>query len=75
MNEKKNLQVTESLYKEKLKKNPNDFESIFNLGILFLQTQRFDLAQSLLNRAVEIQPNHAGLHNNLGAVFEKLGQS
>ena len=72
---KNNFQIAEDLYKEKLLTNPNHFESIFNLGTLFLQTQRFDLAKSLLDRAIKIQPNHAGTHNNLGAAFEKLGES
>ena len=41
--QKNNLQVAENLYKETLKINPNHFESIFYLGTLLVQTQRFGL--------------------------------
>ena len=41
-NHKKNFfKIAENLYKEVLKSNPNHFGSIFYLGTLLVQTQRF----------------------------------
>jgi len=70
--QKNNLQVAENLYKEILKTNPNHFESIFYLGTLLAQTQRFDLAKPLLQKAIQINPNYAGAYNNLGGALAKL---
>ena len=56
-NHQKNLfKIAENLYKEVLKINPNHFESIFSLGTLLVQTQRFELAKSLLYKATQINP-------------------
>ena len=68
--QKNNLQVAENLYKEILKKNPNHFGSIFYLGTLFAQTERFELAKPLLQKAIQINPNYAPAHNNLGAALK-----
>ena len=54
---KNNFKIAEDLYKEILKTNPNHFESIFYLGTLFVQTKRFNLAKSLLQKAIDIQPD------------------
>jgi len=71
---KNNLQIAENLYKEALKTNPNHFESIYYLGTLLAQTQRFDLAKPLLFKAMQIQPNNADAHNNFGNVLKELGK-
>ena len=67
--QKNNLQVAENLYKKILKINSNHFESIFYLGTLLVQTQRFELAIPLLSKATQINPNYAAAHNNLGAAL------
>ena len=69
-----NLQAAENLYKEVLKTNFNHFESIYNLGTIFAQTKRFDLAKQLLFKAIKIQPNYADAHNNFGNVLKELGE-
>ena len=69
-----NLQAAENLYKEVLKTNFNHFESIYNLGTIFAQTKRFDLAKQLLFKAIQIQPNYADAHNNFGNVLKELGE-
>lgn len=74
-NHQKNfLKIAENLYKEILKINPNHFGSIFYLGTLLVQTQRFKLAKSLLYKATQINPNYAAAHNNLGATLKELGE-
>ena len=70
--QKNNFKVAEDLYKKVLKTNPNDFESIFLLGSLSIQTKNFNKALQLLNKAILIQPNHADAHNNLGNVLKEL---
>jgi len=72
--QKNNLQVAENLYKETLKTNPNHFGSIFYLGTLFVQIQKFELAKPLLQKAIQINPNYAAAHNNLGATLKELGE-
>ena len=55
--QKNNLKVAENFYNEILKTNPNHFESIYYLGILLAQTKRFDLAKTLLHKAIKIKNN------------------
>ena len=69
---KNNLQIAENLYKEVLKSNPNHFGSIFYLGTLLVQTERFELAKPLLHKATQINPNYAAAHNNLGAALKRI---
>ena len=71
---KGNLKVAEDLYKKILTINPNHFGSIFYLGTLLVQTQRFELAKPLLHKATQINPNYAAAHNNLGATLKELGE-
>jgi len=74
-NHQKNFfKIAENLYKEILKINPNHFGSIFYLGTLLVQTQRFELAKPLLHKATQINPNYAAAHNNLGATLKELGE-
>ena len=69
-----NLEKAENLYKDILRKEPKHFGAIFYLGTLFAQTSRFILAKKLLQNAVEIKPNYADGHNNLGATLKELGE-
>ena len=64
--QKNNLKVAENLYNEILKTNPNHFESIYLLGTLLIQKKDFNRSIQLLKKAVQIQPNHASAHSNLG---------
>jgi len=73
-NRQNNLEVAENLYKEILKKDPNNFQSNFFLGILSAQTKKFDIAKQLLNKASETDPDNVDAHNNLGNVLKELGE-
>jgi len=87
--QKNNLKVAENFYNEILKTNPNHFESIYYLGILLAQTKRFDLAKTLLRKAIKIKNNkeipfslknskrnilYIEAHNNLANVLKELGE-
>ena len=54
--------------------NPNHFESILNLGTLLGQTNKPNLAKPFLQKAIQVNPNNIKTHNNLGMVFQKLGE-
>ena len=60
---KNNFQDAESLYNEILKKNPNHFDTIYNLSKLLAQTKRFSLAKPLLYKATKLKPDYAKAHN------------
>ena len=72
--QKNNFQVAENLYKKILKMNSNHFESIFYLGTLLAQTKRFDLAKPFFQKAIQINPNYAAAHSNLGLNYNVLGE-
>ena len=71
---KNNFKIAESLYRKILTIDSNHFKSIFLLGSLLMQVKNFDEAKRLLQKAIEIQPDHADAHNNLGLVFKELGE-
>ena len=63
---KNNFQIAENLYKEILKTNPNDFAPIYLLGTLSIHKKDFNRSIQLLEKAVQIRPNHASAYSNLG---------
>ena len=71
--QKNNLQIAEKYYKRVLKENLSHFKSIFYLGILYIQTKKYDLAKPLLLKAIQIQPNNVDAHYNLGLLYKELG--
>ncbi len=48
---------------------PDSVDALQRLGILLHQTERSDQAVKLIQRAIQIEPGHAGLYSNLGNVF------
>ena len=69
-----NFKDAENFYKYILKKSPKHFGSIFYLGTLFLQTNKFGLAKRLLQKAIQIKPDFVEAYNNLGATLKGLGE-
>ena len=55
--QKNNFLTAENTYKKILEIEPNHFESNFYLGTLFLQIKKFNLAESLLQKALIINPH------------------
>ena len=72
--QKGNLQLAKSLYEKVLKKDSNNFEAVFLLGSLFLQTRNFQDAIKFLNKSIIIRPKHANTYQNLGYAFVELGE-
>ena len=71
---KGNLELAKSLYEKILKIDSDNFETIFLLGSLFLQTRKFQEAIRYLNNSILIQPKHANSYLNLGYAFTELGE-
>ena len=72
---KNNFTEAEKLYEKILKINHNHSETNFFLGILLCQTKKFSRAIQLLNKAIEINPNIADAHHNLGYAYKELGEN
>ena len=58
MNDKKNLTIKEA----------------FNLAVQNHQNNNLKDAQNYYQKVLEIDPNHINAHNNLGAIFNDLGE-
>jgi predicted O-linked N-acetylglucosamine transferase (SPINDLY family) len=65
---------TEQLCKLVLATRADHFDALILLGIIAAQTARTDEAARLLERAVLIRPEDAGVHNNLGNVLLAAGR-
>ena len=50
-------------------------EETFNLAFKNHQENKTDIAQDLYHQVLKIDPNHTDTHNNLGVIFQKLGEN
>jgi protein O-mannosyl-transferase len=64
----------ETLWRTTLARNPNCWVARCNLGNVLLQNGRVDEAVTHFRKAMEIQPDDAGIHNNLGNALLRKGQ-
>ena len=69
------LQQAEMLYLHILQGNPEHPHALNLLGVLASQTQRNDLAESLLRKAITIKPDTPEYYNNLALVLVQLGKT
>ena len=69
----KEFQTAEKLYKEVLTLNKNHLEANFNLGTLYSQLRKFDLALPLLMKAKELNPSNINIDLNIGNLFLDKG--
>lgn len=70
---KKNLDYAQKLFEEILKIDPNHFNSICHLGLIFSNTKKFELASKMFLSALKINPENASIYNNLGNIYFELG--
>jgi tetratricopeptide (TPR) repeat protein len=61
-----NTAAAEEHWARAVRADPRSFDAHFNLGLLFLEGQRFSEAESALRRALALSPNHVGVLNSLG---------
>jgi type IV pilus assembly protein PilF len=71
--EKKDYQKSESYYLEALKLRPDFIAALRGLARTYLAMGRVSDAVATLEKAIEIAPEHAGLHFDLGKVYQLTG--
>lgn len=64
----------ERVYREVLQHAPNHFDALHLLGVLELQTLRTESGVELIGKAIGLNPNSFGAHNNLGNGLRDLGR-
>jgi cytochrome c-type biogenesis protein CcmH/NrfG len=62
------------LFEARLRKNPSDLESLGFLGWLYLDTDRLDDAEKMLNRAHILRPDDPDILFQLGRLARRQGQ-
>ena len=69
-------QITQAqnLLESYLKAQPKHLETLNALALVTMQTEQYDQAVIYLTKAIGIKPRVAGLHNNLGNAYQKLGK-
>lgn len=65
------LEQAEALYQQILAISPKHLDSLTNLGLLFVKTDRRDMGKSLLQKAVHIEPS-AKHYSNLSIVLPAM---
>lgn len=55
-------------FEKELEQNPNDFESNLNLAVLLKQSEEYDRALKLLDRALLVRPGDLGALYQVGAI-------
>ena len=66
------LVQAKAAYEQVLAKQPKHFNALHLLGVVAKQTKNPALADELIGKAIEINPNSASAYNNLGAVLQDL---
>ena len=66
-----NFSKGKTLLEKVLLVNPNIFEVNFNLGIIYLRTNKLDDSLICLQKAKKLKPNSPEVYFNLGVVFDK----
>lgn len=67
------LDEAESAYDEALELAPDMTSARYNLGLLFVQTQRPKRALEEFRKVVEAEPDHAWAHYQIGAIQDQRG--
>ncbi|MCB1184818.1 tetratricopeptide repeat protein [bacterium] len=62
-----------AMLNQKLTKNPADAKAWNDLGVIYANQEKYDLARDSFIRAVQSSPLEGDYHRNLGMVFSRLG--
>ncbi len=60
------------IYEEILAKDPNNFEALEFLGIIFYQKKEYEKSLKYINKSISINPENFRAYNNRGNIFIKL---
>ncbi len=69
------LQEAAALYKQILQAQPNHFDALHLLGVIFFQAGQNSQAVELIQRAIAINPAHPAPHLNIGLALKGLGRA
>ena len=67
------LYALERIYKKKLDANPNDSDTIANLGAILQKQGKFDDALSYYQKAESIDPSNVNTRLNVGTLYQQKG--
>jgi tetratricopeptide (TPR) repeat protein len=66
------LREAETIYRQVLEKDPNNFSSLHLLGVIAHQAGRNEMAVELIQNAVAVNPLYAEAYNDLGVIFAAM---
>ena len=72
LQQERNLDAAERLYREILAAAPDHFDALHMLGVVHYQCGRWQAAVESIGKAIEQQPEVAAAHLNLGPPLQKL---
>ena len=67
-----NFAEAQVIYEQILKIQPDHFDALQLLGVLFAQIKKYSQAVEFLSKALEINPNHAVAYSNRGIALKEL---
>ena len=62
-------------FEQAVKASPRHFESRFNLGVQYLQTDQLDEGIAMLEEAAALQPNHEAVNATLAMAYLRVGRN
>ena len=68
------LDLAYAAYEEILRLHPRQFDALHLLGVIALQRKEAQKSVALIRQAIEVNPDHAAAHMNLGSAFRELRQ-
>jgi predicted O-linked N-acetylglucosamine transferase (SPINDLY family) len=72
LHQQNKLQEAKVIYEQVLAIEPNDFNALQFLGLLYAQTNEFLKAVKFLSKAIQINPNNVDCWSNYGNVLQEL---
>jgi len=70
-----NFEDARLIYEKILQENPNNYDVLHLLGVVYSSLKNYQQALILITKAISINCNHASFHSNLGNVFRNLGRN
>ncbi|MFH1624567.1 MAG: tetratricopeptide repeat protein, partial [Pseudomonadota bacterium] len=70
----KRQQLYSAIGEQKLAESPEDVQAHWELGIQYMEMNRFEEAEKVLKKAVPLDPNNPKVHFNLGVSLEAQGK-
>lgn len=74
MSSKEAIEAEVRKYKEVIRKDPNDGNAWYNLGVFLAKLGNYEEAIEASREATKINPNDAEAHYNLGVAYDRMGR-